>query len=114
MSYTPASPKKVTNQEILNRINFMNTNTIQVITTTVAIGLIAGFAGMEVTGNILAGAAIGVSYLTAAALVAMAFSDYRSGPKAYFANPVVTGHFQGTVSASVALRTPSAKARLAA
>ena len=92
----------------------MNTNTIQVIATTVAVGLIAGFAGTEVTGNLLTGVAIGVSYLTVAALIAMAASDYRSGPKAYFAGPVVTGHFQGSAPASVALRTPGAKTRLAA
>lgn len=91
----------------------MNTNTIQVI-TTVAVGLIAGFAGLAVTGNILTGAAIGVSYLTVVALIAMAVSDYRSGPKAYFASSVVTGHFERAVPASVALCTPSAKARLAA
>jgi len=114
MSYTPASPKEVTNQENLNRINFMNTNTIQVITSTVAIGIFAGFAGAEVTGNILTGAAIGVSYLTAAALLAMAASDYRSSPKAYFAAPVVTGDFQRAVPAPIALRAPGAKARVAA
>ena len=91
----------------------MKTNTIQV-TTTVAVGLIAGIVGTEVTGNLLTGAAIGVSYLTVAALVAMALSDYRSAPKAYFAAPVVTGHFQRAVKSSVAVRAPGAKPRLAA
>ena len=92
----------------------MNTNTIQVITTTIAVGLIAGFVGLEATGSILTGVAIGVSYLTVAALIAMAASDYRSGRKAYFATPLVTSHFQGSVPASVALHTPGAKDRLAA
>ena len=92
----------------------MNTNTIQAITTTVAVGLIAGFTGLEVTGNLLTGAAIGVSYFTVAALIAMAASDYRTGPKPYFAAPVVTGHFQGSVPVSVAPRAPSVKARMAA
>ena len=91
----------------------MNTNIIQVI-TTIGIGFIAGFVGLEVTGNLLTGAAIGVSYLTVAALIAMAASDYRSSPKAYFATPVVTGHFQQTVPASVAPRSPSVNTRLAA
>ncbi|MES1168793.1 MAG: hypothetical protein ABUL61_06450 [Oleiharenicola lentus] len=90
----------------------MNTNTIQVITTTVVVGIIAGITGMEVTGNILTGAAIGVSYFTVAALIAMAASDYRSGPKAYFASPVVSGYFQR--EASVSPRASSVKARLAA
>jgi hypothetical protein len=114
MPYTPASPKQVTDQENLNRIKFMNTNTIQVITTTVAVGLLAGFTGLEVTGNLLTGMAIGVSYFTVASLIAMAASDYRTGPKPYFAAPVVTGDFQRVAPASVALRAPSAKARVAA
>jgi hypothetical protein len=92
----------------------MNTNTIQVITATISAGLMAGFIGLAVTGNVLVGAAIGVSYLTVAALIAMAVSDYRSGPKAYFAAPVVAGHFQQTVPVSGALRAPSANARKAA
>lgn len=114
MSYTPPSPKKVTNHENLIRTKFMNTNTIQVITTTVSAGIFAGFIGLAVTGNVLTGAAIGVSYLTVAALIAMAVSDYRSSPKPYFAAPVVTGDFQRAASASVAQRTPSAKANVAA
>ncbi len=114
MRYTPAITKQVTNQENLNRINFMNTNTIQVITTTVAIALIAGLGGLEVTGNMLTGAAVGLSYLVVAALVAIAAADYRSGPKAYFAAPLVTSHFQRAVPASVAQRNPSAKVRVAA
>jgi hypothetical protein len=92
----------------------MNTNTIQVITATISAGLMAGFIGLAVTGNVLVGAAIGVSYLTVAALIAMAVSDYRSGSKAYFAAPVVTGHFQQTVPVSGALRSPSANDRKAA
>jgi len=91
----------------------MNNNTIQVI-TTFAIGIISGVVGLEVTGNILTGAAIGVSYLTVAAVIAMAVSDYRSNAKAYYVSPVITGHFKRTVPASVALNTRSAKARMAA
>ena len=89
----------------------MNTNTIQVITTTISTGIMAGFIGVAVTGNVLAGAAIGVSYLTVAGLIGMAFSDYRSGAKPYFAAPVVTGHFKRPAPVSVA---PKAKDRLAA
>lgn len=113
MRYTPGVTKQVTKQVKLNHDKFMNTNTIPVI-TTVGIGFIAGFVGLGTTGNLLTGAAIGVSYLTVAALIAMAASDYRSGPKAYFATTVVTGHFNSTVPASVAPRTPSSNARLAA
>ena len=91
----------------------MNNNTIQVI-TTFAIGIISGVVGLEVTGNILTGAAIGVSYLTVAAVIAMAVSDYRSIAKAYYVSPVVTGHFKRAVPASVALNGQSAKARMAA
>ncbi len=114
MPYTPASPKVVPNEVNLKHIKFMNTNTIQVITTTVAVGIIAGFTGLEVSGNLLTGMAIGVSYFTVAALIAMAVSGYRTGPKAYYASPVVTGHFRASVPASVAPLTPSEKARLAA
>lgn len=92
----------------------MNTNTIQVITTTVSTGIFAGFIGLAVTGSLLTGVAIGVSYLTVAALIAMALSDYRSGPKPYFASPVVNGHFKQTVPASVAPRSRDGKARMAA
>jgi len=91
----------------------MKTNTIQVI-TTVGIGFIAGFVGLVVTGNLLTGVAIGVSYLTVAALIAMAASDYRAGPKAYFAPTVVTGHFNRPLPTSVAPRAPRANDRLAA
>jgi len=91
----------------------MNNNTIQVI-ATFAIGIISGVVGLVVTGNILTGAAIGVSYLTVAAVIAMAVSDYRSIAKAYYVSPVVNGHFKRTVTASVVLNTQSTKARLAA
>ena len=103
----------VSYQANLNQFKLMKTNTIQVI-ATVTIGIFAGFAGLEFTGNIMSAAAIGVSYLTVAALIAMAASDYRSGPKAFFAAPPVTSHFQSMVPASIALRNPDAKARLAA
>jgi hypothetical protein len=93
---------------------FMKTNTIQVITVTFAIGLIAAVTGLEVTGSLLVGVAIGVSYFTVAALIAMAASDYRSGPKAYFVTPVVTGHFQRSMPASLTPHVPGEKARMAA
>jgi hypothetical protein len=114
MEYTPAITKTGDDQENLNRTNFMNTNTIRVLITTVATALIAGLGGLEVTGNMLTGAAVGLSYLVVVALIAIAASDYRSGPKAYFAAPLVTGHFQQKVPASIAQRTPSAKTRVAA
>ena len=92
----------------------MNTNMIHVITTTVLSALIVGLGGMEVTGSVLTGATVGLSYLTVAALIAMAASDYRTGPKAYFAPTVVTGHFNRPVPTSAAPRTPRANDRLAA
>lgn len=85
MRYTPRITKVVTDQANLNRINFMNTNMIQVITTTVTSALIAGLGGMEVTGNILTGATVGLSYLAVAVLVAIAASDYRGSQRAYHA-----------------------------
>jgi hypothetical protein len=63
----------------------MKTNTIQAITTTAAIALIAGFASTKVTGDYLTGVAVAVSYLTVAALVAMAASDYRGSQRDYAA-----------------------------
>lgn len=88
----------------------MNTNTTHVIASTVTAGIFAGVIGIAVTGSTFAGAAIGVSYLTVAAVIGMAFSDYRTAPRAYFAAPVLKGHFQ----ASAADRSEAAKARLAA
>ena len=92
----------------------MKTNTIQAITTSVAIGLIAGFGATQVTGDSITGIAVALGYLAVAAVIAIAFSDYRSAPKSYSATTLVTSHFQGTVPAAIALRTPSAKTRLAA
>ena len=82
-------------------------------TTTHVIGIFAGVIGTAVTSSLFAGAAIGVSYLTVATVIAMAFSDYRTAPKAYFAAPVVKAHFQASPSPA-AQRSPAAKARLAA
>jgi hypothetical protein len=64
-------------------IKFMKTNTIQVITTTVAIAFAAGFAGTKVTGNYLTGVGVAVAYLAVAALVAIAASDYRGSQRAF-------------------------------
>jgi len=114
MPYSRASPKQVTNHENPERTKFMNNNTIQGVATTLSAGIFSGFLGLALTGNILTGVAIGVSYLTVAALIAMAVADYRSGPKAYFAAPVVTGHFKPSVSGAVSPRAPSVKPRLAA
>ncbi len=114
MRYTPAITKTGDRPTNTNRINFMKTNIIPVITTIVASALIAGLASMEVTGNILTGATVGLSYLAVAGAIAIAASDYRSSPKAYYAAPVVTGDFQPAVPASPAARTPSAKSRVAA
>ncbi len=92
----------------------MNTNTIRVLITTVATALIVGLGGLEVTDNMLTGAAVALSYLVVAGLVAMTVASYRSGPKAYFAARVVTSHFKRVVPTSVAPRATSAKARVAA
>jgi hypothetical protein len=67
----------------LTDIKFMKTNTIQVITTTVAIAFAAGFVGTTVTGNYLTGVGVAVAYLTVAALVAIAASDYRGSQRAF-------------------------------
>ena len=91
----------------------MKTNTIQAITTSIAIGLVAGFGATQVSGDAIIGLAVTVSYLAVVAVIAIAASDYRSASKAYFAAPVVTSHFKSAAPAS-ALSTSSAKARLAA
>jgi hypothetical protein len=90
----------------------MKTNTIKAITTLATSALIAGLAGVEVTGSVLTGATVGLSYLAVATVIAITVSDYRSRPKAYFVSPVVKNHFKGTATPSIALR--SAKARMAA
>ena len=91
----------------------MKTNTIAII-TSIAIGLIAGFGATRVTGDSILGIAVIMSSLAVAALFVIAAADYRSGRKPYFATPLVTSHFGRAVPASVALRTPGAKVRLAA
>ena len=91
----------------------MKTNTIQAITAAVLTGLFAGFGSTTVTGNLFAGLAVAVSIWTAIALIAMIAADYRSGPKAYAATTLTTGHFHGNVAASGAIRTGT-KPRLAA
>lgn len=63
----------------------MKTNTIQVITTTLAVALIAGFGSTKVTGDYVTGVAVAVGYLAVAALVAMAASDYRGSQRDYAA-----------------------------
>lgn len=61
----------------------MKTNTIQVITTTVVAGLVAGFGSTKLTGDYLTGIAVTVGYLAVAALVAVAAVDYRRGQRDY-------------------------------
>ena len=63
----------------------MKTNTIQVITATLAVAVIAGFGSTKVTGDYLTGVAVAVGYLAVAALVAMAASDYRGSQRDYAA-----------------------------
>jgi len=92
----------------------MKTNTIQVITASVAAGILAGFGATKVSGDSAIGIAVTLSYLAVVGVIAIAASDYRSGRKPYFATPLVTSHFGRAVPASVALRTPGAKVRLAA
>ena len=91
----------------------MKTNTIQVIATTAAIATLTGLVTATVAGNFLTGIAVAVSYLAVVALVAIAASDYRSAPKAYFLAPVATGHFRGNRT-NVTLPQASGKSRLAA
>lgn len=114
MRYTSAITKWVTNHEKPEPTNLMKTNMIHVITITVLSALIVGLGGMEVTGSVLTGATVGLSYLAVAVLVAIAASDYRSGPKPYYSATVITGDFQGAGPVSRAARTPSVKARVAA
>lgn len=71
------SPKQVAQDKTQTDINFMKTNTIQVITTTVAVALVAGFGSTKLTGDYLTGVTVSVAYLAVAALVAMAAADYR-------------------------------------
>jgi hypothetical protein len=93
----------------------MNKNTIRTITTSIATGFIVGFGATKVTGDSIAGIALALGYLAVLAILAIATSDYRSAPKAYFATTLVTSHFHGTVPAAVAFRAPSVKStRLAA
>jgi len=92
----------------------MKTNTIKVITASVAAGILAGFGATKVSGDSIIGIAVTVSYLAVVAVIAIAASDYRSSAKPYFASALVTSHFGRSLPASVALRTPASKARLAA
>ncbi len=61
----------------------MKNNQIKTIGTVIAIGLIAAFAGMEVTGDILTGVSVGVAYLAAVSVMAMAAADYRGNQRNY-------------------------------
>ena len=55
----------------------MKTNTIQVITATVAAGLIAGFGSIKVSGDYVSGLTAAVGFFAVAAIVALAVADYR-------------------------------------
>jgi len=92
----------------------MKTNTIKVITASIAAGIITGFGATQVSGESVIGIAVTLSFLAVAALFVIAASDYRSGSKPYFAVPLVTSHFGRALPASAALRAPSVKTRLAA
>lgn len=85
MRYTPGVTKQVTKQAKLNHDKFMNNSMIQVISTIAASALIAGLGGIEVTGDVLTGATVGLSYLAVAVLVAIAASDYRGSQRDYTA-----------------------------
>lgn len=63
----------------------MKTNTIQVIATTVAVGLVAGVSSTKVTGDYVTGVAVTIGYLVVAALVALAATDYRRNQRNYTA-----------------------------
>jgi hypothetical protein len=64
-------------------IKFMKTNTIQIIATTVAAGLVAGVGSTKVTGDYVTGVAITVGYFMVAALVALVVVDYRRNQRTY-------------------------------
>src|SRR4051812_34662794 len=114
MPYTPsvAQVRRRNNQS--KELNFMKTNTIQAIVSSVALGLIAGFGATRVSGESVIGVAVTLSCLAVAALFVIAASDYRSGPKAYFGTSLTTSHFKRSTPASGALRTANAKSRMAA
>jgi hypothetical protein len=61
----------------------MKTNTIKVIASTVAVGLVAGLSSTKVTGDYLTGVAVAVGYLAVAALVALTVADYRRDQRTY-------------------------------
>jgi hypothetical protein len=63
----------------------MKTNTIKVIATTVAVGLVAGLSSTKVTGDYVTGVAVTVGYLAVAALVALTVADYRRDQRTYTA-----------------------------
>lgn len=63
----------------------MKTNTIKAISITLVTALFAGIGSMEVSDSMITGAAVTISYLAVAALVAMASADYRTSSRAYFA-----------------------------
>lgn len=63
----------------------MKTNTIKVIATTVAVGLVAGLSSTKVTGDYVTGVTVTVGYLVVAALVALAMADYRRDQRTYTA-----------------------------
>ena len=85
MRYTPGVTKQVTKKAKLNHDKFMNNSMIQVISTIAASALIAGLGGIEVTGDVLTGATVGLSYLAVAVLIAIAASDYRGSHRDYTA-----------------------------
>jgi hypothetical protein len=78
-----ASPKQVAQVKNQTDIKFMKTNTIQVITTTVAAGLVAGVGSTKVTGDYVTGVAVTVGYFVVAALVALVVADYRRNQRSY-------------------------------
>ena len=61
----------------------MNTTNIKVISLTVTIGAIALLAANKLTAGILPTTAVTVSYLAVGALLLLAATDYRVGPKNY-------------------------------
>jgi hypothetical protein len=80
-----ASPKTGANNPKATDLNFMNKNTIQVISAALATGALIGFGSTKLTGDYVIGASAVIGYLTVAALVALGNIDSRRSERNYTA-----------------------------
>ncbi len=85
MPYTQRITKTGDPRKNQTDIQFMKTNTIKVIATTLAVGLVAGLGSTKVTGDYVTGVAVTVGYLVVAAVVALTVADYRREQRNYIA-----------------------------